>query len=71
MLQGRARCSCLLKFFTSKHVLSELFSIGYPGGNHPSSEFNLLRSVYKTIEFIGINNNQNCFYFFRISQAQN
>lgn len=25
----------------------------------------------KTVEFIGINNKQHCFYFFRISQAQN
>lgn len=47
MFQGRRRCSHLLKFLTSKHVLSELFSVGYPGGNHPSS-------VEKTIEFIGI-----------------
>lgn len=71
MVQGRRRCSRLLKFFTSKHVLSELFSVGYPGGNHPSNEFDLLWSAEKTIEFKGINNKQNCFYFFRISQAQN
>lgn len=33
MVQGRRRCSNLLKFFTSKHVLSEFFSVGFPGGN--------------------------------------
>lgn len=49
MVQGRRRCSHLLKFFTSKHVLSELFSVGYPGGNHPSNEFDLLWSAEKKL----------------------
>lgn len=49
MVQGRRRCSHLLKFFTSKHVLSELFSVGYPGGNHTSNEFDLLWSAEKKL----------------------